>query len=152
MIRLLLCQRINIRLPDLCTALNYNVQIAHLTVDLETDPSANDLLNRIFNGFVIHDTSTNSWTFANLSLRSYLENHKDYQTRTNHAFVAICCLKYLSSDDIIDSMRPAEDGQASHKFLNLFRQYACLYWPHHLFESGDLRSQRPLQELWSMYF
>lgn len=150
-VRLLLCQRINLGLSDFRIALKYNVQTARSVGGLGSDPFTNDL-ERTFNDFVIHDTNTDSWIFVDLSVRSYLENHKDYHPRINHAFVATCCLQYLSSDEVIDSKRPSGEAQAqaSHTFLSLFHQYACLYWPLHLSKSEELRSQRPLKELCGM--
>ena len=62
--------------------------------------SPDSLLDLCFN-FIIIDSQLDVFRFAHLSVREYLEAKGHYEQTRNHAFAAECCVKYLSSDEVV---------------------------------------------------
>jgi hypothetical protein len=69
------------------------------------------------------DQDSNSFMFAHLSVREYLETRKEYEPRAGHAIIAKFCLKHLVDNNI----------SPDDKMI----QYASLYWPQHYQNAGE---------------
>ena len=137
-------------------------------LDPENPPlSPNSLLDLCFN-FLDVDTQLDVFRFAHLSVREYLESKSDYGWTGNHALAAECCVRLLSSDEVVKrggSVRHiATDEIIDPTFwdptswedstfwkntalrLTDFHEYACIHWSFHLARSGDLRLTSPLKD------
>ena len=119
--------------------------------------SPDSLLDLCFN-FLDVDTQLDVFRFAHLSVREYLESNSDYGWTGNHALAAECCVRLLSSDEVVKrggSVRHiARDETTDPTFwqdtalrLTNFHEYACVHWSFHLARSGDLRLISPLKDL-----
>ena len=115
--------------------------------------SRDDLLDLCFN-FVIHDAGLNIFRFSHLSVREYLESTEDYQLRSCHAFAAEYCLRILTSDlginqtHLNDGEDCVVDSLADESGVD---RYVCVYWPHHLKQSGLQRHLEPLKTLFCAF-
>ena len=126
-------------------------------LDPENPPlSPDSLLDLCFN-FLDVDTQLDVFRFAHLSVREYLESKSDYGSTGNHALAAECCVRLLSSDEIVKrggSVRHIGTDESTDptfwKYTALrltdFHEYACVHWSFHLAHSGDLRLISPLKD------
>ena len=147
--RLLLCAEKRLSTGGFLKALS--------VLDPENSPlSPDSLLDLCFN-FLDVDTQLNVFRFAHLSVREYLESKGDYGLTGNHALAAECCVRLLSSDEVVKrgaSVRHiATDETTGPTFwentaprLTNFHEYACIHWSFHLARSGDLRLTSPLKD------
>ena len=112
--------------------------------------SRDDLLDLCFN-FVVHDAELDVFRFSHLSVREYLEDMEPYQLESCHAFAAEYCLKVLTSslDNSLEVLTGL-DGWLGTYALKV-DDYVCLYWPHHLKQSGVRTHMKPLQTLFSTF-
>ena len=138
-IRLLLCQKTDL------TSKKYHIALTHRSQASKTIQE-DDLLHSC-SGLIVLDESSGRYRFCEPSMRRFVEPLPEYEPKTNHAFAAACCLRYLSSDKIVKRVLPPGHFKASDIFLDDFHQYACLYWPYHLSKCGELRLQPPLEGL-----
>ena len=91
--RFLLCAQEKIDTKAFLTALS--------VLDPVNSPiSPDSLLDLCFN-FIVVDSQLDVFRFAHLSVREYLEAKSPYEHTRNHAFAAECCVKYLSSDEVV---------------------------------------------------
>jgi hypothetical protein len=100
-----------------------------------------------------NNDASNSFTFAHLSVREFLESLPkrgitDYQPAKANSAIATICLRYLSAR----FQRPAETnedmlkgGHADHE--QLIERYAVKYWVHHVCESAESQGTEPLHSL-----
>ena len=111
--------------------------------------SRDDLLDLCLN-FVVHDTGLNVFRFSHLSVREYLESTEPYQLESCHAFAAEYCLRTLTSD--LSIIQKPFDGHEEYVVDSSANdagvdRYVCVYWPHHLKQSGMQRHVEPLKNL-----
>ena len=105
--------------------------------------SRDDLLDLCFN-FVVHDAGLDVFRFSHLSVREYLESTEHYQFGSCHAFAAEYCLRTLTSDLGINQTHLNDDDPGVDR-------YVCIYWPHHLKQSGVQRHLEPLKTLFRAF-
>lgn len=105
-----------------------------------------DLLHSC-SGLIFFHESLGRYRFSEPSTRRYLGGLPENDPNANHAFAAVCCIIYLSSDKIARRDLPPSHSQTSDVFLDGFHQYPCVYWPYHLSKSEELRLQPPLRGL-----
>lgn len=165
----LLCARDKLHTRGLLKALSL--------LDPENPPLSQDsFLDLCFN-FVDVDYQLDVFRFAHLSVREYLEARNMYERTSNHALAAQCCIRLLSSEEVVktckaamvenldasgnedsppseleDLCRPNPDvPKGARKIGNLrciqFHRYACIHWAYHLASSGDYRLVSPLKDL-----
>lgn len=90
------------------------------------------LLDLCCNLIVVNENS-DSFAFAHLSVREYLEKHSDYTRDKCHSTIARGCLRY------------SQNGLASS--TGRIYEYGCLYWPLHYEKVGvEYRSRHILEE------
>lgn len=131
-IRLVLCQVRALSDVSMRRALLHGLQTTY-------SMSKYELLPRLSNGLIIRDADTGKYHFADPSVGTYIASLAEYRSIANHEFMATCCLRYLSSDEVVKRLVPVANQHSSGVFLNDFHQYACLYWAYHLAECGDPR-------------
>ena len=89
-----------------------------------------------------------------MSVREYLESTEHYQLISCHAFAAEHCLKTLTSDLGINQTQLnghedcVVDSSADYSGVD---RYVCIYWPHHLKQSGVRRYLEPLKTLFCAF-
>ena len=111
--------------------------------------SRDDMLDLCFN-FVVHDAGLNVFRFSHLSVREYLERTKQYQLEKCHAFAAEYCLRTLTSGLSINQTHLNDHENCVIHSLAGYSgvdEYVCIYWPHHLKQSGVHRHLEPLKTL-----
>ena len=111
--------------------------------------SRDDMLDLCFN-FVVHDAGLNVFRFSHLSVREYLERTEHYQLEKCHAFAAEYCLRTLTSDLSINQTHLNDhENYVIHSLAGYsgVDEYVCIYWPHHLKQSGVHRHLEPLKTL-----
>ena len=138
-IHLLLCQKIDM------TSEQFHVALAHGS-QASTTIQKDDLLHNC-SGLIAFDERSGGYKFTEPSTRRFIETLPEFESKANHVFAAVCCLRSLSSDRIVRRTLPPGHIQVSDIFLDAFHQYACLHWPYHLSKCEDLRLQPPLKSL-----
>ena len=111
--------------------------------------SRDDMLDLCFN-FVVHDAGLDVFCFSHLSVREYLERTEHYQLEKCHAFAAEYCLRILTSGLSINQTHPNDhENYVIHSLAGYsgVDEYVCIYWPHHLKQSGVHRHLEPLKTL-----
>ncbi|KAK0766479.1 hypothetical protein N5P37_000204 [Trichoderma harzianum] len=120
-----------------------------LAVDTEKIDNQLDMLHSVLNIPLSPDEPIRLF---HLSFRDFLIDKENFDInpfsvdeQKTHKMVMVCCLKLLSRDnlrkDICDLRRPAAlrleiEQEKVNARLPPEMQYACLYWVHHLKESG----------------
>ncbi|KAJ3567562.1 hypothetical protein NPX13_g6720 [Xylaria arbuscula] len=104
------------------------------TTDRPTEPLSKNQVLQLCSNFVIFDSTVDSFRFAHLSVREFLEGQPAYRTSTINSIAARCCLAVLMSDD-----RTAQESYLV--------SYASCYWPLHCKDAADERESGPLQIL-----
>ena len=148
--RFLLCSQEKLSTGGLLKALS--------VLDPENPPLSLDLLLDLCFNFIDVDSQLNVFRFAHLSVREYLESKSDYERTSNHALAAECCVRLLSSDEVIKRGgcvgHIATDETTDPTFwedialrLTDFHEYACIHWAFHLASSGNFRLNSPLIDL-----
>ena len=147
--KLLMCQQESLNTRDFLVSLQFCREERTL-VPIET------LLDLCAN-FVILDRELDVFRFAHLSVREFLEEREGFDTASNHAVAAECCLRYLSDVrpryEVASEhgwMTEDEDSQSDQRrpiFCDLCHEYTCLYWPFHLSESSAHRHGSRLEDL-----
>ena len=147
--RLLMCQQEPLTSEDFLISLQFCRK--------ERIPIPSETLLDLCANFILLDRELDVFRFAHLSVREFLEKKEGYDTASNHAVAAECCLRYLldvqpSYDIAVEDrwMTEDDDGQRDRYrpiLSNLCHEYICLYWPFHLSESGAHRHGPPLQAL-----
>ena len=103
--RLLLCAQEPLPTGDFITALSAANQE-------NSDISRDDLLDLCFN-FLSLDVELDVFRFAHLSVREYLESKSECEPSRNHALMAECCVRYLSTDDVAECFEPVDDEECA---------------------------------------
>ena len=137
--RLLLCLQYALPTQDFLHALSL----------CEANPiklSKEDLLDLCFN-FLIHDEELDSFRFAPLSVREYLESKESFNSSHSHSVGAIYCLQALliGFHHGLDSPQ-GQTHLAPATYLR-YHWYASMFWPFHLHVSRDQRFKSPMNEL-----
>ena len=147
--KLLMCQQESLNTKDFLVGLQF-CREERTSIPIET------LLDLCAN-FVILDRELNVFRFAHLSVREFLEEREGFDTASNHAVAAECCLRFLL--DVNPRYEVAtehgwmtedEDGQSDqHRpiYWDLCHEYTCLYWAFHLSRSRAHRHGPPLETL-----
>ena len=148
--RFLLCAQEKLSTCSLLKALS--------VLDPENPPLSLGLLLDLCFNFIDVDSELDVFRFAHLSVREYLESKGGYERTSNHALVAECCVRFLSSDEVVKRGGCvgyiARDETAGPIFwkdtalmrLTSFHEYACIHWSFHLASSGNLRLTSPLKD------
>ena len=111
------------------------------------------MLDLCFN-FVVHDAGLNVFRFSHLSVREYLERTEHYQLEKCHAFAAEYCLRTLTSGWSINQTHLNDhENYVIHSLAGYsgVDEYVCIYWPHHLKQSGVHRHLEPLKTLFCAF-
>ena len=126
-------------------------------LDPETPPLSPGLLLDLCFNFIDVDFQLDVFRFAHLSVREYLEAKSSYERTSNHALAAECCVRLLSSDEIVkrggcvghiatvETTDPTFWMDTALGLIN-FHDYACIHWAFHLASSGDFRLIPPLKD------
>ncbi len=147
--RLLLCAQERLSTNGLLKALS--------VLDPEDESLSPDLLLHLCFNFLDVDSQLDAFRFAHLSVREYLESKGNYERTSSHALAAECCLRLLSSDEVIKRGgcfgHIATDVTTDPTFwkdtalrLTDFHEYACIHWSFHLASSGNFRLTSPLKD------
>ena len=147
-LRWLVCSQVPLN-TEMFLALASSSACQRPTVSISRD----DLLDLCFN-FVVHDAGLNVFRFAHLSVREYLESTEHYQLERCHAFAAEYCLRTLTSDFGINQTHLIDDEEGVVDSLtddSGVDRYVCVYWPHHLKQSGVQRHLEPLKTLFCTF-
>ena len=92
--RLLLCAQEKLSTDGLVKALS--------VLDPENPPLSPGLLLDLCFNFINIDSELDVFRFAHLSVREFLESKSDYDRTGNHALAAECCLRLLSSAEVVE--------------------------------------------------
>ena len=147
--RFLLCAQEKLSTGGLLKALSF--------LDPKNPPLSPGLLLDLCFNFIDVDSELDVFRFVHLSVREYLESKDGYERTSNHALAAECCLRFLSSDEIVKRSgcvgRIATDETTEPTFckdtalrLAGFHGYACIHWSFHLASSGNFRLTSPLKD------
>ena len=71
-------------------------------LDTEEEPLSPALLLDLCFNFLDVDSQLDVFQFAHLSVREYLESKSDYKWTSNHALAAECCVRLLSSEEVVE--------------------------------------------------
>ncbi|KAL7899344.1 vegetative incompatibility protein HET-E-1, partial [Trichoderma sp. TUCIM 5745] len=126
-----------------------------LAIDAEKIDNQLDMLHSVLN---IPSSTDDPIRLFHLSFRDFLVNKENcdrnpswVDEKTTHKRIMVCCLKLLSANtlqkDICNlrapgTLRSEIDQENIKTHLPPEIQYACLYWVHHLKESGGTISDR----------
>ena len=94
MFRFLLCAREELHTGGLLQALS--------VLDPENPSLSPDVLLDLCFNFIDIDYQLDVFRFAHLSVREYLEARDDYERTINHALAAQCCVRLLSSAEVVE--------------------------------------------------
>jgi ankyrin repeat protein len=111
-----------------------------ISIDLESGRSvkvtSKDLVLKICNNFIVFDRQLDTFRFAHLSVREYLEQRPEYGNSTTNALAAEVCLWTVlsASSNIATEKLLLELGCCANALPATFEQlctYADIYWPKH---------------------
>ncbi|KAI1288297.1 hypothetical protein F5Y03DRAFT_93948 [Xylaria venustula] len=102
------------------------------TTDRLTEPLSKDQVLRLCSNFVTFDSTLDSFRFAHLSVREFLEGQLAYRTSAINSIAARCCLTIL-----ITSNATAQ--------RSCLQQYASCFWAPHCQNAGNDRENGPVQ-------
>jgi hypothetical protein len=111
-----------------------------------------DLVLEVCNNFVVLDTQLDTFRFAHLSVREFLERRSDYDKSTTDSLIAeICLWSVLSqSRDLATEKLFLQLGLCAEATLarrEELRAYADIYWPVHCKAAGEKGKTSKLKEL-----
>ncbi|KAI9653168.1 MAG: hypothetical protein M1821_007708 [Bathelium mastoideum] len=138
-LRWLLCAQRRLRADEFLCAISMNVQSQDPTVLV-----SKELVLKICNNFVVFDSQLDTFRFAHLSVREFLEQRPDYSSSNTNALAAEICLwtvlstnknsvadRSLLSQGLPKNITPSVTGN--------FCEYADIYWPVHCQAAGESR-------------
>ena len=147
--KLLMCQQESLNTKDFLVGLQFCRE--------EKTPVPIETLLDLCANFVILDRELNVFRFAHLSVREFLEEREGFDTASNHAVAAECCLRYLldvkphyevaTEHGWMTEVEGGENDQHRPMYWDLCHEYICLYWPFHLSKSSAHRHGPPLKAL-----
>ncbi|KAG9386664.1 Arp Ankyrin repeat protein [Pyrenophora tritici-repentis] len=129
----LLCARKTLSTEELLCA---------VSIDSESGSSvkvpSKDLVLKICNNFIVFDPQLDTFRFAHLSVREYLEQRPEYGSTTTNALAAEMCLWIVlsASSNIATEKLLLQLGYSANALPKAFEQictYADIYWPEHCF-------------------
>ena len=147
--KLLMCQQEPLNSEDFLVCLRFCRK--------EQIPIPSEILLDLCANFVILDRELDIFRFAHLSVREFLEEREGFDTASNHAVAAECCLRYLldvkphyevaTEHGWMTEVEGGENDQHRPMYWDLCHEYICLYWPFHLSKSSAHRHGPPLKAL-----
>ncbi|KAF2235084.1 hypothetical protein EV356DRAFT_135445 [Viridothelium virens] len=134
----------------LCAGRSLNTEEFLCAVSLNTksrNPASlvsKDLVLKTCNNFVIFDSQLDTFRFAHLSVREFLEQRPDYSpSHTNALAAEICLWTILSTNGNLaaeNSLPPRRSpGNITPAMIQKLSKYADMYWPVHCQAAGDSR-------------
>jgi hypothetical protein len=104
---------------------------------------------------VIFDPTLETFRFAHLSVREYLEMRTEYTTEKTNALIAeTCLLSLIGSTDTQDTWAFLRPWNFTTSDLESFKQlytYAALFWTFHRPKEGETRPNKNLEKLLSYF-
>jgi hypothetical protein len=127
-----------------------------MTLDGNFSPVSKDQVLDICCNFVIFDGTLDTFRFAHLSVREFLEKKPEYEIKSINSTVAETCLQlliataqHLAAKRIMPKeLHPSAAGSL---FANDSRIYPTLYWASHCQLAGDKRCNGTLKDLLSRF-
>ena len=86
---------------------------------------------------VLHDTELDTFRFAHVSVREYLETRADFEASSLHTLAVERCLEICA----IDSYPPVTSSETLAEDIRTVWQYAIIYWIAH-YQQIELRTRR----------
>jgi hypothetical protein len=136
--------------------LNTDELLAIVSIDprqrCAADSISRDLVLEICNNFVVFDAQLDTFRFAHLSVREFLERRSDYDMSTANSVIAETCLwsvlsvsRDVAAEKLFAQLGwPAQTAVAGSEELH---RYADIYWAVHCKEAGKKRNTSALEEL-----
>ncbi|KAJ4303119.1 hypothetical protein N0V90_002011 [Kalmusia sp. IMI 367209] len=133
--------------------LETNQFLAVIAVNLQTGKYmgeiSKEMVLRICANFVVFDSQLNTFRFAHLSVREFLEQRPEYSISASNGLAAnFCCWSLLfKGPDFVNIGLAAElrwDTDAMEPVFEKFREYADIYWAEHCKFAGEERKSGPL--------
>jgi hypothetical protein len=124
--------------------------------DFATAPISTDLVLEICNNFVVFDAQLDTFRFAHLSVREFLERLSDHDKSTSNSLIAeICLWSMLSvSGDVATEKLFAQLGWSAQTAVagsEELSRYADIYWAVHCKEARQKREASALKELLTFF-
>ncbi|KFA71872.1 hypothetical protein S40288_07723, partial [Stachybotrys chartarum IBT 40288] len=113
-----------------------------------------DLVLKTCNNFVVFDAQLDTFRFAHLSVREFLEKSENYRRTDINALAAQACLRNLVRTDLTLTTIPNNEmSSAKMTATYTFGEYATVYWALHSKLAGDRRTSGPLKDaIWLFIF
>ncbi|KAF1966557.1 ankyrin [Bimuria novae-zelandiae CBS 107.79] len=127
-----------------------------ISIDSESGRSvkvaSKDLVLKICNNFIVFDPQLDTFRFAHLSVREYLEQKPEYGSSTINALAAEVCLwtVFSASSNIATEELLLKLGWRANASLTAFEQlwtYADIYWPEHCKSAKEQRRYGKLKTM-----
>ncbi|KAF7452322.1 Arp Ankyrin repeat protein [Pyrenophora tritici-repentis] len=143
----LLCARKTLSTEELLCA---------VSIDSESGSSvkvpSKDLVLKICNNFIVFDPQLDTFRFAHLSVREYLEQRPEYGSTTTNALAAEMCLWIVlsASSNIATEKLLLQLGYSANALPKAFEQictYADIYWPEHCKSAEEQRRSGKLKKM-----
>ncbi|KAI2482638.1 Arp Ankyrin repeat protein [Pyrenophora tritici-repentis] len=143
----LLCARKTLSTKELLCA---------VSIDSESGSSvkvpSKDLVLKICNNFIVFDPQLDTFRFAHLSVREYLEQRPEYGSTTTNALAAEMCLWIVlsASSNIATEKLLLQLGYSANALPEAFEQictYADIYWPEHCKSAEEQRRSGKLKKM-----
>lgn len=115
----------------------------------------NDHVLQMCSNMIVFDSTLDTFRFAHLSVREFLEKRPEYTSTTTNSLVAGRCLLELLS--VIDNPATrkflSEQGQPlwNSTFSHDLRSYSTIYWTTHCQSAGDKRINGVLRDLFRFF-
>ncbi|KAI1325809.1 hypothetical protein F5Y16DRAFT_253655 [Xylariaceae sp. FL0255] len=109
------------------------------TTDGLNESLSKDQVLELCRNLVVFDATLDSFRFAHLSVREFLENHPIYTTNTINAVAGRCCLVTLTSCYSTTGTGPLQ-------------AYANTFWAQHCQDAGKERDDSPLRPCMETFF
>jgi hypothetical protein len=128
--------------------------LAAVSIDLEresdVDLISKDLVLEICSNFVIFDSQLNTFRFAHLSVREFLESRPEYNKSVTNSLIAEVCLwavmstsRSLATEKLF--LQLGWYAKAAPAIFENLRKYADIYWAVHCKLAGNERKSGPLK-------
>jgi hypothetical protein len=143
----LLCARKTLSTKELLCAVSIDSESGNSVKGL-----SKDLVLKICNNFIIFDPQLDTFRFAHLSVREYLEQRPEYGSITTNALAAQMCLwPVLSASSNIATkelmLQLGYSANASPEAFEQIRTYTDFYWPEHCKSAEEQRHSGKLKKM-----
>jgi hypothetical protein len=137
-LQLLLCAQRRLTTKEMLAAVTVDSLLGNAEASSEAE-----LLYACCN-MVVLDEEVDSFRFAHLSVREYLENRNDYEPAFTHLSALNRCLYIFLCDS--GDVTPSENPTFVMQQNDVFRRYSTVYWPIHLnLSKADVEPNANLQ-------